>query len=79
MARANNRTIKRLVSHYFTKLKGTRRVLRGKDLRTMGFPPGPLFREILDAVLEARINNEVATREDEVAFVRERYGELRRG
>jgi tRNA nucleotidyltransferase (CCA-adding enzyme) len=79
MARANNRTIKRLVSHYFTKLKGTRRVLRGKDLRTMGFPPGPLFREILDAVLEARINNEVATREDEAAFVRERYGELRRG
>jgi tRNA nucleotidyltransferase (CCA-adding enzyme) len=79
MARANNRTIKRLVSHYFTKLKGTRRVLRGKDLKAMGFPPGPLFKEILDALLEARLNGEVANREAETAFVRERYGDTRQG
>jgi len=78
MARANNRTIKRLVSHYFTKLKGTRRLLKGKDLKAMGFPPGPLFKEILEALLEARLNNEVATREDEAAFAVARFGKLRR-
>jgi tRNA nucleotidyltransferase (CCA-adding enzyme) len=77
MAKANNRTIKRLVSHYFTKLKGTGRILRGRDLKAMRFPPGPLYKEILDALLEARLNNEVATREDEVAFVVERYGNFR--
>ncbi|MBN2032981.1 MAG: CBS domain-containing protein [Deltaproteobacteria bacterium] len=77
MARANNRTIKRLVSQYFTKLKGIRCLLKGKDLKAMGFPPGPLFREILDALLEARINNEVGTREDEIAFVKKQYGKSR--
>jgi tRNA nucleotidyltransferase (CCA-adding enzyme) len=79
MARANNRTIKRLVSHYFTKLKGTRCILKGKDMKAMGFPPGPLFKDIMEALLEARLNNEVATREDEMAFVRERYGNFRQG
>ena len=79
MAKANNRTIKRLVSHYFTKLKGTRRLLKGKDLKAMGFPPGPLFKEILEALLEARLNNEVATREDEAAFAVARFGKLRQG
>jgi tRNA nucleotidyltransferase (CCA-adding enzyme) len=78
MARANNRTIKRLVSHYFTKLKGTRRLLKGKDLKAMGFPPGPLFKEVLEALLEARLNNEVVTREDEAAFAVARFGKLRR-
>jgi tRNA nucleotidyltransferase (CCA-adding enzyme) len=79
MARANNRTIKRLVSHYFTKLKGTRRLLKGKDLKAMGFPPGPLFKEVLEALLEARLNNEVATREDEAAFAVARFGNFRQG
>lgn len=78
MAKANNRTIKRLVSQYFTRLKGARGLLGGKDLKAMGFPPGPLFKEILEALLEARLNNEVATREDEAAFVQKRYGGLRR-
>ena len=76
MARANNRTIKRLLSNYFTKLKGARSLLKGRDLKTMGFPPGPLFKEILEALLEARLNNEVVTREDEKAFVRKRYGNM---
>jgi tRNA nucleotidyltransferase (CCA-adding enzyme) len=79
MARANNRTIKRLVSHYFTKLKGIRRLLKGKDLKAMGFPPGPLFKEVLEALLEARLNNEVATREDETAFAVARFGNFRQG
>jgi tRNA nucleotidyltransferase (CCA-adding enzyme) len=74
MAKANNRTIKRLVSHYFTKLKGTESLVKGKDLRAMGFSPGPLYREILEALLEARLNKGVTSREDEEAFVKEHYG-----
>ena len=74
MAKANNRTIKRLVSHYFTKLKGTESLIKGKDLRAMGFSPGPLYRDILEALLEARLNNVVTSKEDEETFVRERYG-----
>lgn len=74
MAKTSNRTIKRMVSKYFTRLKGSKTLLRGKDLKEMGFKPGPFYREVLDALLSARLNNEVNTREDEVEFVTQRFG-----
>ncbi|MCP4576357.1 MAG: CBS domain-containing protein [Deltaproteobacteria bacterium] len=73
MARANSVKIKRLISSYFTKLKGTKIQLRGKDLTAMGFEPGPIFREIFDRVLEARLNNLIKTKEDEVSFVEDHF------
>jgi len=39
----------------------------------MGFPPGPLYRDILEALLEARLNKLVTSREEEEAFVLERF------
>jgi tRNA nucleotidyltransferase (CCA-adding enzyme) len=74
MAKANNRTVKRQISNYFTRLRGAKVSLTGRDLKNMGFRPGPLYRQILDALLEARLNNQVNTRDDELLFVREKYG-----
>ncbi len=74
MAKTPNRTVKRMISKYFTKLKGSKSLLRGKDLKEMGFKPGPSYREILDALLAARLNNELNTREDEVAYVTKKFG-----
>ncbi|MBU2497618.1 MAG: CBS domain-containing protein, partial [Proteobacteria bacterium] len=74
MAKANNKTIKKHISNYFTKLKSTKTILRGRDLEKMGFPPGPLYRQILEALLEARLNNLVRTEEDELSFVKEKFG-----
>ena len=73
MAFTNSEKIKRLISSYFTKLKGTKIQMRGKDLAGMGFKPGPVFREIFNRVLEARLNNLVKTKEDEVSFVRDHF------
>ena len=74
MAKTHNDKIKRLISLYFTKLKGTAILLHGKDLIELGFQPGPVFKEMLEKVLEARLNGVVKTREDEIAFVREHFG-----
>jgi len=75
MAKANNRIIKRQISNFFTRLKGAKISLTGRDLKHLGFKPGPLYRQILDALLEAKLNNKVNTREDELLFVREKYGD----
>ena len=69
MAKANSEEIRRFVSNYFTRLKGTKIQLTGKDLVTMGFQSGPVFREIFDSLLEAHLNNLIKTREDEVRDV----------
>ena len=73
MAKSGTEKAKRLISIYFSRLKNTRVEIRGKDLLSMGYSQGPLFREILEGLLEARLNDLVKTREDEIEFVRERW------
>jgi len=73
MAKTHNDKTKRLVSLYFTKLKGTAILLHGKDLIEMGFQPGPVFKDMLEKLLEARLNGVVKTRGDEIAFVHEHF------
>lgn len=43
--------------------------LTGEDLKTLGFKPGPLYREILTALRAARLNGKIASREEEVEMV----------
>ncbi|MFH0844119.1 MAG: CBS domain-containing protein [Pseudomonadota bacterium] len=73
MAKIRQQNVKRLISIYFTKLKGMGIKLKGGDLMLIGFKPGPLYKEIFDALLKARLNNLISTKEDEVKFVEERF------
>jgi tRNA nucleotidyltransferase (CCA-adding enzyme) len=74
MAKANNRTVKRQISNFFTRLRGAKVSLTGRDLKHLGYQPGPLYRQILDALLEAKLNSQVNTKEEELLFVKEKYG-----
>ncbi len=47
------------------------RLLKGDDLTAMGLKPGPLFREILDAVEDAQLNGKVTTQEEAQLMARE--------
>jgi tRNA nucleotidyltransferase (CCA-adding enzyme) len=79
MAKAGSEKIKRYISTYFTRLDGTKIQLRGKDLVKMGFQPGPIFKEIFDRLLEARLNKVVKSKGEEVRFVKENFGSGHRG
>ena len=74
MAKSRSSEIKRCISLYFTKLHGVRTQISGEDLRELAVEPGPLYRELLDAVLSARLNGRVVSREDEIQLVRELLG-----
>jgi putative nucleotidyltransferase with HDIG domain len=45
------------------------RLLTGRDLIRAGYPPGPLFHTILQAVEEAQLENQVSTPEEALALV----------
>jgi tRNA nucleotidyltransferase (CCA-adding enzyme) len=47
--------------------------VRGKDLQALGIQPGPLYREIINALLLARLKGTVKTKEDEMRYVRTHY------
>ncbi len=70
MAKANTDKIKKLISKYFTKIKDIKPSLTGKDLKAMGLKPGPLYKRILDSLLEARLNESLKSPEEEREFVK---------
>jgi tRNA nucleotidyltransferase (CCA-adding enzyme) len=74
MAGTTKEEVRRAISHYFTRLRPTRTFLKGNDLKMLGFKPGPLYREILETLLDARLNGDLKTREDEIGFVLNRWG-----
>jgi len=76
MAKTRSEKIKRSISTFFTKLRETEVFLKGKDLINMGYKPGRFFKEIFDSILEAKMEGNVSTKEDEVEFVKDRFGNL---
>jgi tRNA nucleotidyltransferase/poly(A) polymerase len=48
-------------------------LLTGGDLLAMGYEPGPLLGEILDALEEAQLEGSLETRAAAEEFVRSRY------
>ena len=74
MAKTEDEQIKRDISLYFTSLRNAKTALRGKDLVAMGFKPGPLFREIMTDLLKARLDQKIKSKEEEVTFVKRKYG-----
>jgi tRNA nucleotidyltransferase (CCA-adding enzyme) len=73
MAKANNEKIKKIISSYFTRLKGITISVKGRDLKAMGFEPGPIYREIMTGLLKARLKNMVNSKKEEMEFVMARY------
>jgi len=73
MARTSQDLVRQWISHYITHLREVQPLLTGYDLEAMGFQPGPVYREILDALLYARLDGRVVSVEDEKAFVEKKY------
>jgi len=73
MARTRSKEQKKAISLYLTTLRKLKPELTGKDLKQMGYAPGPLFRKILTALLEARLERRIKSREEERHFVKKAF------
>ncbi len=73
IAKAKDKEQKKAISLYLTTLRKIKASLTGKDLKAMGYNPGPLFNKILKAILEVRLEGKVKSREEEVRFVKEKF------
>ena len=71
MAKSPDEQIKRHVSTYFITDRHTKPLITGNDLKAMGFVPGPQFKRMLTALLDARLNGDVQTKEDERNLVKQ--------
>jgi tRNA nucleotidyltransferase (CCA-adding enzyme) len=67
------------VSEYLATSWSVVPLLKGGDLRRLGFQPGPIYRRILSALRSAKLDGRLHTKEDETSFVLQRvaHGSLR--
>jgi tRNA nucleotidyltransferase (CCA-adding enzyme) len=72
MAATRQERVKRAISHYFTRLRNVQPAISGKDLLAMGYQPGPIFREVLQLVLEAKLDGRLKSRKEELVFAKAR-------
>ncbi|PIW17798.1 MAG: prohead protease, partial [Armatimonadetes bacterium CG17_big_fil_post_rev_8_21_14_2_50_66_6] len=76
MAITKKEQVRQAVSLFVTDLRKTTIALNGHDLKKMGYPEGPLFHKILQAVLDARLDGMVHNRSEETAFVEKKFAGL---
>ena len=72
MALTADQAVKMEVSNYLLRLRREKPMLRGSDLKALGIEPGPVYSELLDAVLNERLRGNITTREDEVRYIRDK-------
>ena len=48
-------------------------LLTGRDLIELGFKPGPKFKKILDRVSDLQLKNNLKTKEEAIAFVKQKF------
>jgi tRNA nucleotidyltransferase (CCA-adding enzyme) len=69
MTKTSREKTRKAISLYITKLRSVKVSVTGKDLEEMGYQAGPRYREILEKVMDARLNGLVTDRETEKEWI----------
>ena len=69
----SSRAIRHQIWRYFTTLANVQAPLNGYDLKKLGYKPGPQYREILDKLLAATLDEVIENEADAKAFLGEHY------
>jgi tRNA nucleotidyltransferase (CCA-adding enzyme) len=62
------------MDRYLADLRHVAPLLNGGDIMALGLPEGPLVGEVLEALLNAKLDGEISTRGDEERLVRDSLG-----
>jgi tRNA nucleotidyltransferase (CCA-adding enzyme) len=69
MATTRDERKRRAISLYFTRLSSISTLVTGKDLMQMQIPPGPVYRKLLDGLLDHKLDTRIATKDEEMAWL----------
>ncbi len=69
MARTDENT-RRQFSIYFTNLAQVEITIDGNDLKNIGLKQGSVYKQILDTILDAKLDGNVSSREDELELAK---------
>lgn len=76
VAKARSASVKRLVSAHLTTYQPTRLAISGKSLASLGVQPGPIYKAVLDTVLDAKLDGKITTAKEERALAQRLVGKV---
>ncbi|MBP1746084.1 MAG: domain containing protein [Deltaproteobacteria bacterium] len=71
MAKTKSQEIRKAISNYVTYKDVLRPIISGVDLKKLGIKEGPVYKEILETLKDAKIDLNLKTKEDEEIFVKQ--------
>jgi len=76
MARTQRESVRKAISHYFFRYRLVKAELKGRDLQALGIPPGPVYKQLLDELLQAQLNGIVKNRQEELSYLQDHHSDL---
>ena len=73
LASTQPRPIRRQIWKYLTHWRHLKSPLNGNDLKALGYAPGRQYKQILDALLTAALEGQIATRSEAEAFLKQHF------
>jgi tRNA nucleotidyltransferase (CCA-adding enzyme) len=73
IAKARDERQKKAISLFLTTLRKIKHALTGKDLKAMGYKPGPVYNKIFKSILDARLDGKIKSREEEIKHVKDHF------
>ena len=73
LAVRTSQPIRRILWQYLTQLSKIESPLDGHNLKTLGYKPGPIYKQILDDLLIATLDGKISNYSEAKAFVQEKY------
>ena len=70
LAKSSNKNLKVYIRDFLSLHHGTAISVSGHDLRMLGLKPGPAYQRIFKAVLNAKLDGLVSTKEEELNYVK---------
>ncbi len=73
IARSKRAGARSRLINFLVKLRRVKPIISGEQLLSLGLAPGPLYGDILAQLRAAKLDGRLASREDEIHFVKERW------
>lgn len=73
LAIRSDRAARRQIWQYLTHWSMVKAPLDGRDLKALGYRPGPKFKEILDALTAATLDGQISNQTEAEAFLKQQY------
>jgi len=67
------RSLRRQIWHYLTVWANIQPILNGNDLKKLGYKPGPQYRQMLDDILAATLDQVINNKTEAAAFLTTNY------